>query len=240
MSLVDIIKDARLKTLVDEDGQEVPLALLPPLAEADINEFESTLPCPLPADMRELLAYCRGFQGVVADVVDFTGGEMFFGLETVFPHGIPIAADGFGNFWVVDLEWQSTEFGPVYFACHDAPVVLYQSETLAGFLSELFRLCTPPHESLIDDVHEDRLFEVWRKNPGVMDVTSCLESDDASLREFAATLDPTWQIIDLRNADAGFGFSWGRYGARTEVQRFGALPIFAYRRPRRLLGGVFG
>jgi hypothetical protein len=27
----------------------------------------------------------------------------------------------------------------------------------------------PPHESLVDDVHEDRLYHVWRMNPGVLD-----------------------------------------------------------------------
>lgn len=240
MSPVEIIQDAQSTSLVDEDGAEVTLQLLPPLSESEIDEFAALLPCPLPADIRELLAFCRGFRGVVVDVVDFTGGEMFFGLESVFPHGIPIAGDGFGNFWVVDLCRQSTEFGPVYFACHDAPVILYQSDTLGGFLSELFRMCTPPHESLVDDVHEDRRFQVWSKNPGVMDFESCLESADASLREFAASLDTTWQIIDLRDAEPGFGFSWGRYGANTDLQRFGALPIFAYRRPRRLLGGLFG
>lgn len=238
MSLVEIIKDAQSQTLLDEDGQEVSLELLEPLSDSEIADFARTLPCPLPSDVREVLTFCRGFEGVVADVVDFTGRDMFFGIPTIFPDGIPIAADGFGNYWVVDLTRHSTEFGPVYFACHDAPVVLYQCDTVATFLSELFQLCAPPHRSLIDDVHEDRLFQVWRKNPDVREVADCLESPDASLREFAATLDPTWQIVDLRAAEPGFGFSWGRYGANTELLRFGALPIFAYRRPRRLLSRV--
>ena len=89
-----------------------------------------------------------------------------FELETLLPSGLPIAADGYGNFWVVDLTPDSTEFGPIFYACHDAPIILYQSDSLADFLTELFKMCSPPHESLIDDVHEDRLYHVWRTNPG--------------------------------------------------------------------------
>jgi hypothetical protein len=43
----------------------------------------------------------------------------------------------------------------------DAPVILLQAATVQQFVDELLKMYVPPHKSLIDDVHEDRLFEVW-------------------------------------------------------------------------------
>jgi cell wall assembly regulator SMI1 len=241
MTPLELLLDASRKTLTTEDEEPVQLELRPPLSEAGIAEFETRLPCPIPAEIRELLAYCKGFAGGATDFVDFTGEECSFEQKEVFPYGLPIAADGYGNFWVVDLLPESKAWGPIYFACHDPPVILYQSPSLAHFLTQLFKLNVPPYESLINDVHEDRLFEVWRKNPGVMSHGECLGSLDHDLRAFAEQLAPSFQVIDLRNAQIGFGFSWGRYGPYTVVRRRGRLPIFAYQIRKsfwkRLLGG---
>jgi hypothetical protein len=236
---IEIIRQAQATTLVDEDGGAVRLGLLPPLSAAQIETFAARLPCPLPADIRQLLAFCRGFTGTL-DIVDFTGEDCSFEQEEVFPHGLPIAGDGYGNFWVVDLFPSSETWGPIYFACHDAPVILYQSPSLESFLSDLFKSRQPPHESLLDDVHEDRLFDVWRKNPGVQSYEDAMKSADHSLRAFAATLDPTFEFVDLRNAAVGFGFSWGRYGAKTVIRRAGELPIFAVQKRARLWDRVRG
>jgi len=191
------------------------------------------LPCPLPATIRELLGYCRGFSGLGVELVDFTGRDCNFEQAEVFPHGLPIAADGYGNFWVVDLLPGSREWAPIYYASHDAPVILFQSPSFEHFLEELIKLDRPPHRSAVDDVHEDRLFEVWRKNPGVLSHEQGLASSDPVLADFARQLDPAFQIIDLRKGEIGAGFSWGRHGPRTIVKRFGTLPVFAYCQPPR-------
>ncbi len=145
----------------------------------------------------------------------------------------------FGNFWVIDLLPTSKTWGPIYFACHDAPVILYQSPGLSHFLVELFKMSIPPRKSLVDDVHEDRLFDVWRKNPGVMSYDECIKSADAELKSFATQLGPSFQIIDMRTPEIGFGFSWGRYGAKTVVRRHGNIPIFAYQKRVGILERLF-
>jgi cell wall assembly regulator SMI1 len=145
----DVLREAANKPLVSEDGEPVRLQLYPPLRELEISAFEKSLPCPLPDEIRELLAFCRGFEGGALDFVDFTGGQCSFEFEAAFPHGVPFAADGFGNFWVVDLSPTSREWGPIYF-CHDAPVILYQSPHLTHSLVELVKLSLPPHTSLVD------------------------------------------------------------------------------------------
>jgi len=114
--------------------------------------------------------------------------------------------------------------------------------SLGRFLHETFRMSIPPHASLVDDVHDDRLFRVWRENPGATARSDALSADD-DLRGFAEQLDDRFQIVDLRSPEIGMGFSWGRYGPRTDVRRHGFLRLFAYARPERkpgLVRRIFG
>jgi cell wall assembly regulator SMI1 len=227
LTAIDHIKAAQQAVLVDEDGERVRLELAPPLTPDDIVSLETKVGQPLPQDLRDLLSFCSGIDGCL-EGIDFTGRNMAFEHAEVFPNGLPIAADGFGNFWVLDLTPETTRVAPVFFACHDAPVTLYQSPDLASFLAEVFRMLTPPHKSLVNDVHDDRLFDVWRKNPGVIDQSVASSSQDLAIRAFALSLSPNFQIVDLRNVEPGMGFSWGRYGTRTEIRRCGFERIFAY------------
>jgi hypothetical protein len=234
VTLLGIIRRAQASTLIDEDGHIVTLELLPGLSRAEMGDFARRVPCRVPEEIEELLGACGGVEGVI-DQVDFAGRLPTFEFETAFPDGLPLATDGFGNFWLVDLHPESTRWGPIYFVCHDAPVILYQSDSLEEFLVELFRMLEPPHESLIDDVHEDRLARVWRTNPGVLSYEQCLRSDDPVLSAFARELDDTFRIVDLRGARPGEGFSWGRYGPNTRIKRFRTHAVFAYQKPKSLV-----
>ena len=236
---LEIIRRAQTGTLVDEDGNVVTLELFPGLSNTELQDFAHRLSCRIPPEIAELLGACSGFYGTV-DQVDFSGRDLMFEFEAAFPYGLPIAADGFGNFWVVDLLPTTIKWGPIYFACHDAPVILYQADSLEQFLSELFRMFEPPHQSLIDDVHEDRLAHVWRTNPGVLSYEHCLRSEDPILSAFARELGDSFQIIDLRLAKPGDGFSWGRYGPRTQIRRFRTHAVFAYEKPKGIFSRLLG
>ncbi|MFO1501315.1 MAG: SMI1/KNR4 family protein [Verrucomicrobiota bacterium] len=241
MTAIDHIKAAQQSELVHEDGERVRVELTPPLALAEIESLQVKVGQPLPQELHEVLAFCSGIDGCL-EGIDFTGRAMAFEHTEVFPHGLPIAADGFGNFWVLDLTPATTQVAPVFFACHDAPVVLYQSPDLASFLVEVFRMVTPPNKSLVDDVHEDLVFDVWRKNPDVMDQAVASDSQDPVMRTFAQSLPPNFQIVDLRNVQPGMGFSWGRYGPRTEIRRHGFERIFGYAKPpaKGFFANLFG
>jgi len=202
---LEIIRQAQADTLLDEDGSLVTLELLPGLSDAELQDFADRTPCRVPPEITELLGACSGLCGTL-EQVEFTGRDLMFAFEVVFPYGLPIAADGYGNFWVVDLLPSTTTWGPIYFACHDAPVILYQADSLEQFLIELFRMFEPPQRSLIHDVHEDRLACVWRTNPGVLSYEQCLRSEDQVLSAFARELDESFQIMDLRRARPGDGF----------------------------------
>ncbi len=243
MDAVSILQGATSTSLVSEDGDPVELVLGPALDDTEIAEVERALGSTVPPELRALLRFTSSVDGIL-DVVDFSGRTLAlgFGLEEAFPTCVTIAHDGFGNFWVVDVAPGDGDSSPVFFCCHDAPVILFQSATLAEFCRELVRMVEPPHASLLDDVHEDRLFEVWRENPETISRADALTSHDQVLRAFASELDDRFVIVDLRKVPVGMGFSWGRYGRRSLTRRHGHERIFAVGREERrgLLGRLFG
>jgi hypothetical protein len=95
MTPLDIIRRAQAGALIDEDGNAVTLELFPGLSDTELQDFANRLPCRFPPEIAELLGACRGFYGTV-EQVEFTGKDLMFEFEQVFPYGLPIAADGYG------------------------------------------------------------------------------------------------------------------------------------------------
>jgi hypothetical protein len=241
MRPVDIMKKAEGMKLQDVDGNSSEVKLLPPLSQDELDRLQAKIPCPIPAEARELFSYCRGFEGILEEI-DFSGLLEGFGLEEIFPHAVPIAHDGFGNYWIVDLTTNSMTWGPIYFACHDAPVIVFQTDSLAHFIQELLRFGNPPWKSEIDDVHEKHVRRIWKDNPGLMSYEQCFKIGDTDLMSFAKLVGPGFLYIDLRNPKTGDGFSWGRYGGppRSEIKRSGEKAIFAYQIRPSLWQKLFG
>lgn len=225
LDIVRLAEGTELRYELDEAAER--LELLPPLSEGAIDELEARIPCPLPESIGELLRHTRGFANGPLESLDFAGLRTFE-FPQVFPGPIDIAHDGFGNYWVVDLTAGSTGWGPIYFVCHDPPVIVLQSPDLSHFLLEMLKLGGPDRSrSLLDTVHEVHTLRVWRENPGLMDRDECAASDDPVLRSFAGELPEGSEVRDLRDAGVGEGFSWGRFGPRTQIRRAGDPPVFA-------------
>jgi hypothetical protein len=237
---VGVLRYARQAELVDEKGRQVVLDFADPLVPEEIEALQADLDVPLTQQLVAALGETREIAGI--EPIDFTGRTMDVEVGEVSPSGLPIAADGAGNFWFLDLTPHESKAAPILYLCHDPPVVAYQSASLGDFLYELFRMYEPPHESAVKDVHDNRVFEVWRANPGVLDHAAALAGDD-ELRAFATSLDERYEFVDLRTPEIGMGVSWGRYGSRTEIRRHGHVRLFAYARSEKkpgVLGRLFG
>lgn len=223
---IDVLRRALRTERFDEDGDRIELEVLPPPTDDEVVALRARLPCALPPHVGELLKFCRGFEGSPADVVDFLG-ELPYAHDEIFPNGLPIASDGYGNFWIVDLCAGSTDFGPVYFACHDPPVIAFQSSSLSGFLTDLLR---PGDEETnpVNFVHEEATASIWEDDPVAVPRREALSSADSELRALADQVPEGFFIADLRGVDVGAGFSWGRFGPDTRIVRHGIEPIFAY------------
>jgi cell wall assembly regulator SMI1 len=239
MSLVDLVLSLDGKKFVSEDGDEYVVQLSPGLSEIEINAYERRLPCKIPTHIKNLLSITAGLGGTLLADIDFSGKANGQHLDQLLPYGLPIANDGFGNSWNVDLQPGSTDWGPIYFVCHDAPVMLLQSPNLENFINEVMRLNMPPYRGLIDDVHEDKLYKVWATNPGTLSRESALTHTDAEIACFAQSLSSDCEIIDMRNKPIGYGLSWGRYGPQTKLFRHGEQAIFAYEKRKSFLQKLF-
>jgi len=236
---LELVQQAEGRKLVNEDGEVELLKLLPPLGAEELAGLETRIPCPLPAEARELPAYSRGFENGPVESVDFSG-LIDFGMEEIFPCPIPIAHDGFGNYWVVDLTSGCRAWAPVIYVCHDPAVIVFQSASLAEFIEELLKLGNPPYKSALDEVHETAAFAVWNDLSGMRAAGELQDAADVAHRDFAAGLGGDWLIADLRNAAVGDGFPWGRFGPRTANRRMGEERVFAIQRKslwKRLVGG---
>jgi hypothetical protein len=230
VSAVGEIRAAQARTLVDEDGGEVQLVLGPPASAEAVARLEDRCGAGLPRELREILAVTRSIAGPL-EVIDFLGESA--GVEVPgMPAALELAGDGFGNFWVADVTPEPSDCVPVFFACHDPPVVLLQSPTLGDFLHEVFLQLTPPHESLIDVVRDDRAFNVWGTDHGALTPAQALAAG-GDVAAFAQNLDHSdYLIYDLRAASPGEGFAWGRARPDADVLRYGHQRLFAVDRRR--------
>jgi hypothetical protein len=230
---ITVLRRVRSDDLVDDRGREIRLDFADPLTRAEIDELGAEFEAPLPGELIAVLAETGAIDG--AEPIDFTGRTMDLEVGEVSPAGLPIATDGAGNFWVLDLTPDDRETAPVFFLCHDPPVFAFQSPTLGDFLDELFRSYAPPHTSLVREVQGKAVHEIWRTNPGVIGRDAALGAD-VELVAFAATLEEEFDIVDLRAPEVGMGFAWGRHGPRTELRRHGYARLFAYGRPEKKQG----
>ncbi len=182
---------------------------------------------PLPPDILDLAGFTSGFTLGDTIRVDFTGDQMFE-LEEVVPRGIPILADGCGNFWVVDVG-SSGSLGPVLFMDHDPPVVIVQAPDLSTFLGQVFDVGN------VEELADSYVTEVWSRNPFIVERSEALVAEDVTLRAFAEGLGDDFVIADLRKGSVGRGFIWGLSGPETEIRRDGDHLLFAIQRkkPRR-------
>lgn len=226
--------------MTDEDGREERLELLPPATEAEIAEIEASFSNGLPEELREALRVSAGLANGPLESLGFLDVDGF-GMEDVFPDAYPVGHDGFGNYWILDLLPDQDGCGPVFYACHDPPVIAFQSADLSSFLREVVGLWQPGHRSPVDQVHEEVTSSIWASNTGVRDRETALTSSDALLVEFASGFPEEAMFADLRAPQLGDGFSWGRFGPRAEWSRAGVQRLWAIVPPQRrgLLARIF-
>ena len=239
--LAETLRELAGSSMTDEEGREERLELLPPATDAEIEAVEASFSISLPAELREALGVSTGFANGPIESLGFLDVDDF-GMEDVFPHAYPVGHDGFGNYWVLDLLPDEDDCGPVFFACHDPPVIAFQSADISDFVREVVALWKPGHRSSVDIVHEEVTSSIWTSNAGIMNRETALSSSDAVLAEFASGFPDEAMFADLRVPDMGDGFSWGRFGPRAEWSRAGAHRLWATVPPQRrgLLARIFG
>src|SRR3954471_21505493 len=109
--------------VMERAGAEHPeLRLRPAPPRDEVEALEAELGVRLPDDLRALLERAGGIDGGPLETIDFNGATFDVEIRDLFPSGLPIAHDGSGNHWVLDV---TPDAAPplVFFASHDPPVI---------------------------------------------------------------------------------------------------------------------
>ena len=126
--------------------------LLPGLNDAGLAALQARYPVPLPAELVTLAGVTTGVEGLLD--LDLTGVRHDVEVAELLPAGHPIATDGSGNFWVLDLTPDTVDVAPVFFVCHDPPVMLYQAPDLATWADAVASTDVALRE-FAETLHED-------------------------------------------------------------------------------------
>jgi hypothetical protein len=218
----EALEQLRSSRLVDAEGRELHVHLSPP--EESLASGRAASRRPWPPKVADLIRFASGFR-VSTKEVSFVE-EVFHGVFDGFPAGVGILGDGAGNFWSVDVDPVTGDWGPVYFLCHDPAVIVLQSRSIVEFIDDVRAQFTP-------GTVERPFDRTWRR---AMEVYNDASENLPTAAEFAQRcpgLTPPdveglaeGRIADLRDASPGDGFAWDRFGADTRITRMGRHPIF--------------
>ncbi|MCU0435402.1 MAG: SMI1/KNR4 family protein [Bacteroidia bacterium] len=211
MTPTEKLKSILSRQYISEDGDNYQVELMPGLTAPQINELSQKCPSGhIPDEIKELLEFTRGFEFSGLDEVTFDGiGE--FGFEELFPNSVQLAGDGYGNFWIIDID-KKGNWGNVYYVCHDPAVVVKHSENLTQFIEHIDEFGKYGDQSNLNMIHEKVITNIWNNDNGFIDVETARKSDDSTLKEFSQTLPDNFFVADLRNKPIQSGFAWGKFG----------------------------
>jgi hypothetical protein len=211
MTPTEQLKAILIEKYISEDGDEYKVELKPGLTDQQVDDLAKGLPTGrIPNEIRDLLKFASGFEFYGLEEVTFDGVGQF-GFEEFFPASVQLAADGFGNFWILDID-NKGQWGNVFYVCHDPAVIVKHSNSLADFIKDVNEFGKKGKQSNLDIIHEVTVMDIWTKDNGFIDKSTALASTDATLKLFAATLPDNFVIADLRDKPIKSGFAWGKFG----------------------------
>ncbi|WP_027420553.1 SMI1/KNR4 family protein [Crocinitomix catalasitica] len=203
------------------DGDSYKVELLDGMTSLEITEYKKQLPNNfLPTEIEELLKFSKGFEFFGLEEVRFDSFG-HFGFEEMFPNSIQLAGDGFGNFWILDID-ANGNWNSVYYVCHDPAVIVKHSENLSQFIEQIDEYGKKGNESILDVIHEQTVMEIWTDKVGIMEKNQKkydFENGQIQLPEI-------FLVADLTNEPIKAGFPWGKSGANTKILRPTDKPIW--------------
>lgn len=204
-----------------EDGDLYKVELLDGMTDNEIENLKNQLPNnTLPNEVEELLRFSKGFEFYGLEEVRFDAFG-HFGFEEMFPNSIQLAGDGFGNFWILDIDskgrWKS-----VYYVCHDPAVIVKHSENLSEFIRHVDEFGLKGNQSNLDIIHEKIVMEIWNEKGGIME----RNEKEYDFENGQVELPEMFLVADLTDKPINTGFPWGKSGANTKIIRPNDEPIW--------------
>ncbi len=221
MKPIERIKSILNNEYESEDGDKYKVELFDGMSDNEIDEFKKKLPKNhLPEEIEELLRYAKGFDFYELGEIRFDA--LNFGFEEVFPNSVSLVGDGFGNFWISDID-NKGEWKEIYYVCHDPPAIVKHSNNLSEFIHHIDEFGRLGRESNLDIIHEKIVGDIW------VEKLSIMEKNDKNYefsQEFLSQLPESFVIADLKNEPIKTGFNWAKYGVNNKIIRFKDEPIW--------------
>ena len=204
-----------------EDGDLYGIELLDGMTENEIENLKSQLPNnTIPNEIEELLRFSKGFEFYRLEEIRFdTFGH--FGFEEMFPNSIQLAGDGFGNFWILDVDSEGG-WNSIYYICHDPAVIVKHSENLSEFIKHVDEFGQKGNQSNLDIIHEKTVMEIWDEKIGIMEKNE----KDYDFEIGKVELPEMFLVADLTDKPIKTGFPWGKSGPSTKIIRPTDDPIW--------------
>jgi len=204
-----------------EDGDLFKVELLVGMSESEIENLKSQLPKNnLPHEIEELLRFSKGFEFLGLEEIRFDAYG-HFGFEEMFPHSIQLAGDGFGNFWILDID-SNGNWNSVYYVCHDPAVIVKHSENLVEFIKHIDEFGQKGNQSNLDFIHEKTVMDIWSEKVGIMEKNE----KDYDFENRQVELPKMFLVADLTDKPIKTGFPWGKSGPKTKIIRPTDEPIW--------------
>lgn len=199
----ELLQNALNEQFADSTGQAIRIALLGSGMGLNEEHFRSTFTRPIPVEVRELLAFASGFS-IGSTEVQFTEHHMQ-GFDAFFPDWMELCGDGCGNFWVAEIQDETNEWNPVWFVCHDPPVVLRVADNLSDFLEQVLDCHrVQPRRSVnwFAQSH-DRAMEIWNgRGLKPIEMPDACRSSDGKIAELGRACRGTGRLLIFEIARA--------------------------------------
>ena len=240
MTTIEIIKELKTSTFIDEDGITYTLDFKPGLNDDELKFLKTRFPSnKIADDLLEILRETKGWEGYGLETAYFDSIDEF-GFTELIPHSITLGHDGFGNFWVLEIK-DNGDLGKIYFACHDPAVLVIYCETLNEFFKTLMEFYKNPSDNYLDEVHEKLVMDIWMANPNTFNISD-FRKNNIELSSFLSEFkDDDWIVADLRNGAKKDGFAWGRFGPNQPTKRHPSELIWVIKKKKKgFFSKIFG
>ncbi|MFD2970031.1 SMI1/KNR4 family protein [Sphingobacterium bambusae] len=218
MTNLEIIDTLKKTTFLDEDGESYTLDFHDQLSDLEIENLRASFPNKhIATEILEILQVTRGWDSPIFSMVYFDSIDEF-GFWELSPNSITLGHDGFGNYWVLDIDSDGS-LGKVFFACHDPAVFIVHSQNINEYLQHLLDFHQNPGDNYIENFQINTVTTVWEQQNGFLSKVDFMEQQP-DYSEFLSTfVGDDWTIADLSQGQNGMGFAWGKFGPNQLAQR---------------------
>src|SRR5262245_51123146 len=134
MTPLDALRELQGRALVTiDEGAPCQAELLPALTREQMEELQERIGRPLPGEVRDLMGVSAGVT-IDTEELCWIGEILGQVVPEEYAFSFPVMEDGRGNSWNVEIDPDTGAWGPVFFVCHDPPVVVKQADSFAEFM----------------------------------------------------------------------------------------------------------